>query len=113
MTAFVPITDLLLLARHSQMMDIYHRDGSDESVQVLEILTDVLERNYKLEPDDHVGKKVIIIDPYFDEYIPATITWQDIGVYDEGYKPTQFTLYFNGEESGGFTRDQFKFVGGD
>jgi hypothetical protein len=109
MTPFVRIADLLLQARHLQIMEIYHSDsGTPSQVQVLEILTQVLDRNLKLQPDDHIGKKVVITDSYFEDYIPATITWQDFDNIGE-----VFTLFYNHEEYGGFTRNQFKFVDGD
>ncbi len=109
MTALVRITDLLMQARHLQIMDIYAAENATENqVRVLEILTEILERNLKLSPDDHIGKKILLMTEEFDQYEAATITFQEIG-------RESFLVYVDslGEEYANISRDQFKFVGGD
>lgn len=108
------MSSMLMSARHMQIMEIYHSEcPTEDAVNILHLITEVLERQLKLEPQDHVGKQVIIIDPMFEEYTEATITWQDLGAYNGDDREETFTLYYQNSETGGFTRKQFRFVGGD
>lgn len=113
---FKPAHELLSEARELQVQVILQSGirTTTSEVRVLQLITQVLDRNLKLQPSDHIGKPVTVISDMFDEYIHGVIIMQELTLDDDGWESMQYTVFDLDNETiySGLVFEELRFEGG-